>query len=48
MQVMHFGRRIAEHEYIMELNEGESPNVIQKTLVKRDLGLMISKDFDIN
>ena len=25
-KVMHFGRRNAEHEYIMELNEGESPH----------------------
>ena len=28
----------------MEFGEGESPHVIEKTLVERDLGLIISKD----
>ena len=37
-KVMYFRRRNAEHKYIMELNEGESPHVIPKTLVERDLG----------
>ena len=44
---MHFCRRNAEHEYIMEFNEGETPHAIQKTLVERDLGLMIPKDLKL-
>ena len=43
-KVMHFGRRNAEYENIMKSKLAESPHVIQKTLIERFLGLMISKD----
>ena len=33
-----------EHQYTMELGKGEQPHKIEKSLVERDLGLMVSSD----
>ena len=43
-KVMHFGKNNKCHEYLMELGQGVPPHIIEKTLIERDLGLMISND----
>ena len=43
-KVMHFGKNNKCHEYKMELGQGVAPHTIEKTLIERDLGLMISND----
>ena len=43
-KVMHFGQKNKEHEYTMELGQGERSHVIEKSLVERDLGVMVSSD----
>ena len=43
-KVMHFGSKNVEHEYTMELGMGKEPHIIEKSLVERDLGLMVSSD----
>ena len=42
-KVMHFGKKNREQAYTMKL-EQENSHVIEKSLVVRDLGLMISSD----
>ena len=41
---MHFGKN-REHEYTMKLGKGERSYVIEKSLVERDLGIMVLIDF---
>ena len=41
---MHFGKKNKENTYTMELGLGEQPHIIEKSLVERDLGLMVSSD----
>ena len=41
---MHFGRENKCNEYNMELGQGVAPHIIEKTLIERDLGLIISSD----
>jgi hypothetical protein len=43
-KVMHFGKKNKEQTYTMSLGQGEQPHVIEKSLVERDLGLMVSSD----
>ena len=43
-KVMHFGKKNKENMYTMELGLGEQPHIIEKSLVERDLGLMVSSD----
>ena len=43
-KVMHFGNKNPENKYTMELGDGKPSHTILKTLVERDLGLMISND----
>jgi len=43
-KVMHFGKKNKEYQYTMELEQGEQPHLIEKSLVERDLGLMVSSD----
>ncbi len=43
-KVMHFGKNNKCHEYKMELGQGVAPHTIEKNLIERDLGLMISND----
>jgi hypothetical protein len=43
-KVMHFGKKNKENMYTMELGTGEQPHRIEKSLVERDLGLMLSSD----
>ena len=43
-KVMHFGRENKCNEYNMELGQGVAPHIIEKTLIERDLGLIISSD----
>jgi hypothetical protein len=43
-KVMHFGKKNREQTYTMSLGQGEQPHVIEKSLVERDLGLMVSSD----
>jgi hypothetical protein len=40
---MHFGKK-NKGRYTMSLGQGEQPHVIEKSLVERDLGLMVSSD----
>ena len=40
-KVMHFGKKNKEYQYTMELEQGEQPHLIEKSLVERDLGLMV-------
>jgi hypothetical protein len=42
--VMPFGKKNREQTYTMCLGQGEEPHVIEKSLVERDLGLMVSTD----
>ena len=42
--VMHFGKRNKEQKYTMNLGQGEQRHEIEKSLVERDLGLMLSTD----
>ena len=39
-KVMHFGKR----EYKMDLGQNSPPHIIEKTLVERDLGIIIAND----
>ena len=41
-KVMHFGKKNKENMYTMELGLGKQPHIIAKSLVERDLGLMVS------
>ena len=43
-KVMHFGKKNKENMYTMELGLGKQPHIIEKSLVERDLGLMVSSD----
>ena len=43
-KVMHFGKKNKEHEYIMDLGPDSQPHKIEKSLVVRDLCLMVSSD----
>jgi hypothetical protein len=43
-KVMHFGKKNREQTFTMSLGQGEQPHVIEKSLVERDLGLMVSSD----
>ena len=43
-KVMHFGKKNKENTYTMELGLGEQPHRIEKSLVERDLGIMVSSD----
>ena len=43
-KVMHFGKRNKEQKYTMNLGQGEQRHGIEKSLVERDLGLMLSTD----
>jgi len=43
-KVMHFGNKNREHQYTMELGKGEQLHKIEKSLVERDLGLIVSSD----
>jgi hypothetical protein len=43
-KVMHFGKKNKEHEYTMDLGPEVHPHKIEKSLVERDLGLMVSSD----
>ena len=39
---MHFCKRNREKEYTMEMDMGQEQHIIEKTLVKKDLGIIIS------
>ena len=41
---MHFGNKNKENTYTMELGLGEQQHRIEKSLVERDLGIMVSSD----
>ena len=41
---MHFGKKNKEYQYTMELEQGEQPHLIEKSLFERDLCLMVSSD----
>ena len=41
---VHFGRKNTENEYTMDLGENLIPHKIEKTLVERDLGILLSGD----
>ena len=41
---MHFGKRNREKEYTMEMDLGQEQQIIEKTLVEKDLGIIISND----
>ena len=43
-KVMHFGKRNSMHEYTMYIGQNEPLHKIEKTLVERDLGVMLSND----
>jgi len=43
-KVMHFGKRNKEQKYTINLEQGEQRHEIEKSLVERDLGLMLSTD----
>ena len=43
-KVMHFGKKNREQTYKMKLGHGEQQHVIEKSLVERDLGLLVSSD----
>ena len=43
-KVMHFGKKNREQMYTMKLGHAERHHVIEKSLVERDLGLMVSCD----
>ena len=38
------GKKNREHKYKMELGQGKQPHEIEKSLVERDLGLLVSSD----
>ena len=40
-KVMHFGKRNSMHEYTMNIGQNEPLHKIEKTLVERDLGVML-------
>ena len=42
-QVIHFGKNTG-NKYKMELGQGKQPHEIEKSLVERDLGLLVSSD----
>ena len=41
---MHFGNKNKEFKYVMNFGENEAPHKIEKTLVERDVRIMISND----
>jgi ribonuclease P/MRP protein subunit RPP40 len=43
-KVMHFGKKNQKKTYTMELGQGEEPHIKEKSLIERDLGLMVSAD----
>ena len=43
-KVMHFGKRNSMHEYTMNIGQNEPLHKIERTLVERDLGVMLSND----
>ena len=43
-KVMHFGKNNAEREYKMDLGQNSPPHIIEKTLIERDLGIIIAND----
>ena len=43
-KVMHFGKRNKEQKYTINLEQGEQRHEIEKSLVERHLGLMLSTD----
>ena len=43
-KLCHFGKKNKEHTYTMDLGRGLQPHKIEKSLVERDLGLMVSSD----
>ena len=43
-KVMHSVRKNTENEYTMDLGENLIPHKIEKTLVERDLGILLSSD----
>ena len=43
-KVMQFAKKNKEHEYTMDLGPEVHPHKIEKSLVERDLGLMVSSD----
>ena len=43
-KIMHFGRKNTENEYTMDLGENLIPHKIEKTLVERDLRILLSSD----
>ena len=43
-KVMHFGKNNIEKEYKMDRDQNSPPNIIEKSLVERDLGIMIASD----
>ena len=42
-KVMHFGKKNRENEYTMYMGQDAPPHIIEKTMVERDLGVMLSK-----
>ena len=43
----HFGKKNREQTYTMKLGHGEQQHVIEKSLVERDLGLLVSSDLKL-
>ena len=43
-KVMHFGKNNMDREYKMDSGQNSPPHIIEKKLVERDLGIMISSD----
>ena len=43
-KVMDFGRKNTKNEFTIDLGENLIPHKIEKTLVERDLGLLLSSD----
>ena len=43
-KVMHFGNKNREKVYTMNMEQDVPPNIIENTIVERDLGLMLSSD----
>ena len=43
-KVMHFGKNNAEREYKIDLGQNSPPHIIEKTLIERDLGIIIAND----
>ena len=44
MQGYTLWKKNREHKYKMELGQGKQPHEIEKSLVERDLGLLVSSD----